>query len=92
MSHSQPIDISQEELISCVEHGLRNDEIAEKYFISVSSVQRQLKKHGVYRTRKVYDKGMYLRMLELGLREEQIARVFDTTVRALRTWRSRHKL
>lgn len=64
-------------------------EMARKFHVSESTMHRRIEELGLPKHNPVYDKGMYIRMMELGMSDEDIAYVFCTSVRNL--YRFKHR-
>jgi hypothetical protein len=83
------IKISKSEMLALVKDGFTDNEIAEKYFVGKSTIQRIRTDYGIGRYVKIYDKQMYLRMKELELTDEQICYIWCCSRRDLSKWKSR---
>lgn len=77
-----------------VDDGLTDAEIAEKYLVSPNTVYRFRAKHGIqkHRTKSVRDIGMYYRLKECLLTDEQVAYVWNMSRRSLTEWKKREGL
>lgn len=84
--------ITEEQMGDCISRGMTDEEIGKKYFCSSTTVERLRRKYGMQRKVTLYDVGMYLRMREKGLSDEDICYIFDTTPKALKNWRWRNGL
>jgi hypothetical protein len=91
VSGANGYNLKKDELLIHVKNGLTDQEIAEILHVSDSTVQRYRMKYGIAKPFKsaFYDKGMYLRMKELGLSDDQIAYIWDSKRRNLTNWKHR---
>lgn len=81
--------LPKRELISLVEHGFTDEEIAEMYYVHVEVLARYRQRLGINRRYINYPVKHYFRMKETGLTDEQVAYVWGISRTNLNKWKSR---
>lgn len=86
------IEISKSEILACVQSGMTDKEIGEKFNCSESTAQRIRKDYGIGRYVFIYNKGQYERMKQVGLSDEEVCFVWGVSRRHLNQWKYREGL
>jgi transposase len=83
---------SDDEFIECVKKGLPNDELAKKFFISISTVWRRKREFNIVRKKIEIDVKMYKRMKQIGLYDRQVAHILGCSYRTVQDFKEENGL